>query len=1120
MADSFSAPPPSYTLPFSDKTRRRYEEEEGFKENKLTDVDSIGSESELESDGEKESFNVVDNVNKEEVDRVCRVIDETFAFDRNMEAVLDECGVNLSHDLVLAVLERFKHARKPAFRFFYWASDRPNFAHDSSTYNAIMSILGKTRQFETMVSVLEEMGEKGLLTIETFTTCIKAFASAKERKKAVGIFDLMKKYKYKVDLETINCLLDALGREKLGKEAQNLFEKLEHKFTPDLRTYTILLNGWCKIKNLMEAGKTWNTMIDNGFKPDIVAHNIMLEGLLKSQKRSDAIKLFEVMKSKGPFPNTRSYTILIRNLCKHGKMSEAFEYFNYMLKSECAPDAAMYTCLMIGFANQKKMEVVYNLMKDMKEKGCPPDGRTYNAMIKMMTNRHMPDDAVKVYKKMVQSKIQPTIHTFNMIMKSYFIAKNYEMGCEVWEEMKRKGCCPDENAYTVLIGGLIRQGRSIEACKYLEEMMDKGMRAPQLDYKKFSGKVEVANALARNKLALVVCENRVSNEAKLMHSVAPCLFSHFPGILNSILDTTKIEAGKMQLIEEEFDLEQLLEDVVDLYHPVGMKKGIDVILDPYDGSITKSSRVKGDSGKLKQILCNLLSNAVKFTSEGHVIVRAWSRKPTLENELIVSNGNKSMSCLLCLLSKIDESENNSIQRDLNCTEFVFEVNDTGKGIPKEKQKSVFENYVQVKETTGIGQEGTGLGLGIVQSLVRLMGGEIIIMDKEVGERGTCFIFNVFFTLSEPNMSTNPNPEANIGDYISCHSPTKGQRSHMILFIQSPKRSSILQNFIEKLGIKVHIVKQHEQLIPILKKIKQKLINLSSHSSSFPGKSDIICSSSSTRSKEVPLSALDGMDNSFLLSQREPNGPGGFVLIVIDTRAGPFEMIRKAVAEFRRELNNWCRSRVVWLDYLGTCFQGLIDPLDLLVSKPFHGSRLYQAIGLLPEYRNMTPPIRVENNVSPVEASISNNVVKGNFYGKKEEKRLMTGKKILVADDDPIGRKIAVFVANQLGASVFTCENGEEAWKLVCRSLLDGANAVVPFDCILMDCQMPVMDGIEATRRIREAERNYGVHIPIIALTAYGRGEKMENMIRAGVDACLTKPLNKEFLFKVISELKP
>ncbi|KAI3449995.1 hypothetical protein Pfo_006660 [Paulownia fortunei] len=453
------------------------------------DVDSMRSDSEFESDGENESF-VVDNAkfetDQKEVERVCKVIDETFAIDRNMEAVLDDCGINLSHELVLGVLQTFKHARKPAFRFFCWAAEKPGFAHDSRTYNAMMNILGKTRQFETMVSVLEEMGEKGLLTIETFSICIKAFAAAKERKKAVGIFDLMKKYKFKVGVETINCLLDALGRARLGKEAQALFEKLENRFTPNLRTYTILLNGWCRVKNLMEAGRMWNEMIDNGFKPDIIAHNTMLEGLLRSQKRSDAIKLFEVMKSRGPLPSVRSYTILIKDLCKLGNMKEAIGYLDDMLNSGFEPDAAVYTCLMTGFGNQKKMDMVYRLLKEMKEKGCPPDGRTYNALIKMMANRQMPDDAVKIYKKMIQSSIQPSIHTYNMIMKSYFVARNYEMGCAVWEEMQKKGCCPDENSYTVFIGGLIRQGRSNEACKYLEEMIDKGMKAPQLDYKKFT----------------------------------------------------------------------------------------------------------------------------------------------------------------------------------------------------------------------------------------------------------------------------------------------------------------------------------------------------------------------------------------------------------------------------------------------------------------------------------------------------------------------------------------------------------------------------------------------------------------------------------------------------------
>ncbi|XP_062081949.1 pentatricopeptide repeat-containing protein At3g62470, mitochondrial-like [Humulus lupulus] len=468
---------------------------------------------------ENEDVLVESGADPKEVDCVCKVIDELFELDRNMEAVLDERGVCLSHDLVVDVLERFKHARKPAFRFFSWAGCKPEFAHDSRTYNAMMNILGKTRQFETMVSMLEEMGGKGLLTMETFMIAIKAFASAKERKKAVGMFELMKKYKFKVGVNTINCLLDTLGRAKLGKEAQALFEKLKGRFTPNLHTYTVLLNGWCRLKNLIEAGRLWNAMIDLGFKPDIVAHNVMLEGLLRSRKRSDAIKLFEVMKAKGPRPNVRSYTILIREFSKQGKMREAVAYFDDLIESESQPDTAVYTCLITGFGNLKNMDMVYELLKEMKEKGCTPDGRFYNALIKLMTSRKMPDDAVGVYKRMVQSGIKPSIHTYNMIMKSYFITRNFEMGQSVWDEMIQKGFCPDCNSYTVFIGGFIRQGRSGEACKYLEEMLEKGMKAPQLDYNKFAadfsragkpdileelaqkmkfaGKFEVSNVLAR-----------------------------------------------------------------------------------------------------------------------------------------------------------------------------------------------------------------------------------------------------------------------------------------------------------------------------------------------------------------------------------------------------------------------------------------------------------------------------------------------------------------------------------------------------------------------------------------------------------------------------------------------
>ncbi|KAJ0978589.1 hypothetical protein J5N97_014063 [Dioscorea zingiberensis] len=421
-----------------------------------------------------------------EFHRVCKIINELFASDRNMEAVLDESNVNVEKSLVIGVLDRFRHAHKPAHRFFRWAASRPDFGHDSETYNAMLTILGKTRQFETMVAMLEEMGKQKLLTIEAFKISIKAFASAREMKKSIGIFQLMKKYNFKGDCNTFNCLIDSLAKAKLGKEANTLFTKMKDQYLPNLRTYTVLLFGWCKLKNLVEAGRIWNEMIDNGFKPDIVAHNTMLEGLIRAQRRPEAIKMFGLMKTKGPKPNARTYTVMIHDMCKGGKMDNAVGCFEEMLAAGVAPDAATYTCLIVGFGNARRMDKVSGLLKEMEEKGCPPDGRTYNALIKLMTNRSMPDDAVRIYKRMISSGFEPTIHTYNMMMKSYFHGNNYDMGCAVWEEMGKKGICPDVNSYTVFIGGHIRHGRPEEAHKYIEEMINKGMNAPQIDYNKFA----------------------------------------------------------------------------------------------------------------------------------------------------------------------------------------------------------------------------------------------------------------------------------------------------------------------------------------------------------------------------------------------------------------------------------------------------------------------------------------------------------------------------------------------------------------------------------------------------------------------------------------------------------
>lgn len=193
---------------------------------------------------------------------------------------------------------------------------------------------------------------------------------------------------------------------------------------------------------------------------------------------------------------------------------------------------------------------------------------------------------------------------------------------------------------------------------------------------------------------------------------------------------SKIEAGKLLLEESEFNLVKALEEVVDTFSVMGLKKGVEVALDLSDGSVEKLCHVIGDAGRVKQIMANLLSNGVKFTSSGgHVILRAWVKS--------IGDAVDSMKCRVnqskerfrpwnqFFRSPSREKEVCKPLRGLSQhlvheTESVcieFEVDDTGKGIPKERWKSVFENFVQVESSGPRSYDGTGLGLGIVRSLV-------------------------------------------------------------------------------------------------------------------------------------------------------------------------------------------------------------------------------------------------------------------------------------------------------------------------------------------------------------------------------------------------------------------
>ncbi|XP_074312855.1 histidine kinase CKI1-like isoform X2 [Silene latifolia] len=733
--------------------------------------------------------------------------------------------------------------------------------------------------------------------------------------------------------------------------------------------------------------------------------------------------------------------------------------------------------------------------------------------------------------------------------------------------------------------------REVQLCAAYMRQMDKTAQAERKSLKQSlafaSANHDVRGYLACIKGLLDLCYNDVQPSSELasnLKKIAACA-DDLLAMVNSILDFGKIEAGKMQLEEGRFNLEQLLEDITDLHHPVALKKGVDVILDPCDGSMLKFSSVIGDRGKLKQILGNLLSNAVKYTPSGHISIRAWAKKPSLENSIIASNKNSLLNRLTHIFYRNKHSYNNvelmrMSNEDSKSMEFVFEVEDTGLGIPIDKRKSIFEDFVQVKENSS-GQTGTGLGLGIVQALVRLMGGDIEIVDKINGERGTCFKFNIFLTVEESESINTPwqdkvhNQDTySSSELSSCvHSP-RLEGSIVALLINNDERRSMVKRYMESLGIKVVVVRQVNQIPFALKnKVKFRLTNASQRYTS------------STRSLARPTFA----------------GTVRCVLLILDANAGDFQEMRRSVALFRKDNPDTC-IKVVWLERPETRkahFSGLADESlpgsDCIIQEPLHGHRLFRVIELLPEFggelvkasrrkmsfrrnflynlssdgeelysSNGERPIYTRNDDTRLEvldykSSSSSKVLETTIVnlGEIEEESVkssrlkncsmssnpspgpvvsetqtttdghagpslnnkpLVGKRFLVAEDIPIGRMIATSLIKHLGGHAEVCENGREALELISKALndIDGdVPSKFPYDFVLMDCQMPIMDGFEATRRIRLEERKYGIHIPVIALTANEPGETGNKITEAGMDLHMTKPLNEQQLFEAL-----
>lgn len=248
-------------------------------------------------------------------------------------------------------------------------------------------------------------------------------------------------------------------------------------------------------------------------------------------------------------------------------------------------------------------------------------------------------------------------------------------------------------------------------------------------------------------MAELLNDTTLSDEQKLYANTIKNSGEALLVIINDVLDYSKIEADKLVLHEEVFDLERCIHEIVMLLQPTARDKGLTILVD-YD--LFLPTQFVGDPGRIRQVLTNLAGNAVKFTNEGHVTLRVTG----------ISSPEEGTCAVHCM------------------------IEDTGIGIPEEKIDHVFGEFNQVEDERNRKFEGTGLGLAISRRLIELMKGEIWVESDE--GKGSCFGFRIPLPIVEGSHAATPKLPQSL--------------RHILLVDYSTLNSEILQRQLMLLGV--------------------------------------------------------------------------------------------------------------------------------------------------------------------------------------------------------------------------------------------------------------------------------------------------------------------------------
>ena len=472
-------------------------------------------------------------------------------------------------------------------------------------------------------------------------------------------------------------------------------------------------------------------------------------------------------------------------------------------------------------------------------------------------------------------------------------------------------------------------------------------------------------------------------------------------IINGILDFSRIESSQMVLESLPFELRPLIDGVLELMSPRAAQKNLEIaaIIAP-----DVPTHFQGDESRLRQILLNLAGNAVKFTEQGHVSIRILQVTPRTSAE----------------------------EAGTGAVHLRFEVSDTGIGIARGIQRTLFTPFTQADSTTTRRFGGTGLGLAISRSLVELMGGGIGLVSTP--GKGSTFWFTV--ALDRPaTPAPTPSPLSKLRILVADHQPLSREA---------------VSTMIQALDMRPTETTDIDSALDLIKRAMESRepFDFVVADSQLPGSSGLDFGARVSQLQNAPPVIL----------MTPPHDPSAS-----EPSPGVVGRVTKPVKQ-----------------------ASLVQCLHHPTTRTAHAAHAAKAAKAA--NTGSPPPTRPNSQLRPL--------------------------RILVAEDHPINRRLVLLMLERLGHVTQFVTDGRQAVDTI---------ETTEFDAVLMDCQMPVLDGYDATRviRRREASRPSGrTPLPIIALTANAMRGDREKCLAAGMSDYLTKPLRLDQLQTALDSFYP